>query len=94
MIPGRRTSRASTTMSQIEVPTTITYAPACSTPAPGTETNESTLPTATTTDSGRPRRDAASGRNVPALLPSGANVVPSFSSGRSKPGYAAVEVLA
>ncbi len=35
VIPGSRTSSGSTTMSQIEVPTTITNVPGCSTPAPG-----------------------------------------------------------
>ena len=73
-------------MSQIEVPTTITNVPGCSTPAPGTDTNESTFPTATATVSGSPRPAASSGRTVSARVPSGTNAVPSFSSGCTKPG--------
>jgi len=73
-------------MSQIEVPTTVTYTPGCSTPAPGTDTNESTLPTATATDSGSPIACAAVAVSVPARVPSGTNVCPSFAAGSLKPG--------
>ena len=86
VIPGRRTSTGSTTRSQIEVPTTITNVPGESTPAPGTDTKESTFPTATATGARRPKRSASSARRVPALVPSGANSVPSFAAGSSNPG--------
>ena len=86
VIPGRRISCGLTTMSQVEVPTTVTNVPGCCTPAPGTETNESTLPTAIWTESGRPTRSATSSRNAPALVPSSANELPSFSTGSGKPG--------
>jgi hypothetical protein len=76
-------------MSQIDVPITITNVPGCSTPAPGSDTNESTLPTATVTVAGRPSASASSGRSVPARDPSTANSRPSFSAGDANPGYAA-----
>lgn len=75
----------------MEVPITITSTPGALTPAPGTETNESTFPTATAVDSGRPTRRASSARSVPARVPSGTNSSPSFSAGLSKPGYASLK---
>ena len=86
VIPGSRISWGWMTRSQIEVPTTIRKVPGCSTPAPGTDTNESTLPTATVVDSASPIRAATSARSGPAGLPSWRNVVPSFSAGCEKPG--------
>ena len=80
-MPGSRTSSGCTIMSQIEVPITITNVPGSWTPTPGTDTQASTLPTATATDSERPTVSATSVRRAPALVPSGTNVSPSFSPG-------------
>ena len=68
-------------MSQIEVPITITNVPGSSTPTPGTETQASTLPTATAVDSESLSFLATSGVSVPAREPSGTNFSPSFSAG-------------
>ena len=86
VIPGSRVSSGWTIMSQIEVPITITNVPAPSTPTPGTDTQASTFPTATATDSGSFSFSATSVRSVPAFVPSGTNVSPSFSPGLSNPG--------
>ena len=86
VMPGSRVSSGWTIMSQIEVPITTTYLPGDSTPTPGTDTHASTFPTATATDSGSPVLSATSFRRVPALVPSGTNVSPSFSPGLSNPG--------
>jgi hypothetical protein len=58
------------TRSQIDVPTTIRKVPGWSIPAPGTETKESTFPTATAVVSAKPIRAASCGRSGPAVLPS------------------------
>ncbi len=48
------------------------------------------MPTATATDLGQAEPSArTAARSVPARVPSGTNVCPSFSPGGSKPGYAA-----
>jgi hypothetical protein len=86
VIPGSRVSSAWTIMSQIEVPITTTYVPGASTPTPGTDTQASTLPTATATSSDSFSFFATSGRSVPAFVPSGTNESPSFSPGWSNPG--------
>ena len=65
---------------------TETKIPGLQTPAPGTDTNESTLPTATDVVGATPRRAASSGRTAPARVPSAKKELPSFSSGREKPG--------
>ena len=70
----------------MDVPTTIRNTPALCTPAPGTDTNESTLPAATATAVLRPRRSATSARSIPAHWPGEAKLVPSFAVGSEKPG--------
>ncbi len=72
-------------MSQIEVPIAETNAPGSATPAPGTEANESTLPTATGVPGWSFSRAASSGTSAPARVPSARNPFPSFSAGRVKP---------
>ena len=62
----------------MDVPTTIRNTPELCTPAPGTDTNESTLPTATATDVLRPRRAATSARSVPGTLAGGGEARPQF----------------
>src|ERR1700759_2256369 len=86
VMPGSRVSSGWTIMSQIDVPMTTTKLPGSCTPTPGTETHASTLPTATATDSGSLTRFATSAVSVPARVPSGTNVSPSFSPGASNPG--------
>ena len=93
VIPGRRTSVGSTTRSQIEVPTTITNVPGESTPAPGTDTKESTFPTATAT--GVAQAEALGELRPQAFrrcVPSGANSLPSFAAGLVEPGVGGLEV--
>jgi hypothetical protein len=86
VIPGSRTSSGETIIEHVEVPITVTNVDGLTTPAPGTATQASTLPTATATSAVRPSVSARSAVSVPALVPSGTNCVPSFSAGSENPG--------
>ena len=80
-------------MSQIEVPITTTNVPGSSTPTPGTETNESTFPTATATTRGSPTLFATSVRSVPALRPERDELVAELLARVVEPGIRGLEVL-
>src|SRR5271165_4068524 len=94
VMPGRRTSASSITMSQIDVPTTETSTPGSTTPQPGTETKESTLPTATATAPLSPSSAARQGWRSPAEVPSAEKSLPSFELGSQKPGDTAAKYAA
>ena len=92
VIPGRRTSSGLTIIEHVEVPMTVTNVAGLVTPAPGTETQASTLPTATATSVVSPSRRARSAVSAPARVPSATNSVPSFSRRRREPGVGGLEV--
>ena len=92
VIPGNVISVGCTTRSQIEVPMTMTYVPAPSAPAPGNETNESTLPTATATFSGRPSLPAKSGSDRAGVAPEGKELGAEFGRRLRETGVRRIEI--
>ena len=92
VIPGSRTSSGLTIIEHVEVPMTVTNVAGLVTPAPGTDTHASTLPTATATSVGQPQPPARSAVRAPARVPSATNSVPSFSAGVREPGVGGLEV--
>ncbi len=80
-------------MSQIEVPTTVTSVPGRSTPAPGTETNESTLPTATATSERQPEPVGEVGAQRAGAGAERVEVGPELCDRAGEPGCGCVEVL-
>ena len=92
VIPGSRTSSGLTIIEHVEVPITVTNVAGLVTPAPGTDTHASTLPTATATSSVRPSRAGALGGERARLGAQGDELGPELLRRGREPGVGRLEV--